>query len=59
MRGQYLCKFYVSDKRVYTEETIFALNTFAARKIIESRYTGTAFRWASLPQLEQNSTSRF
>jgi hypothetical protein len=57
MRGEYLCKFYLNGH--YTEETIFALNTFVAKKIMEARYSDNKFRWASLPQLERNSISRF
>lgn len=57
MRGEYLCKFYLNGH--YTEETIFALNTFVAKKIVEARYSDNKFRWASLPQLERNSISRF
>ena len=57
MRGEYLCKFYVNG--TYNEETVYALNNGAARKIIEARYSDNEFRWASLPQLERNSISRF
>lgn len=56
MRGYYLTKFYVNG--VYAEETIFALNQSAARKIIEAKYAGAKFRWANMPQLIHNSISR-
>ena len=38
MRGNYRCMFYIDNR--YTEEIVFALNNFAAKALIEARYSG-------------------
>ncbi len=55
MRGNYRCMFYVDNR--YSEEIVYALNNFAAKALIEARYSGV--RWAMFPQLAENTGSRF
>ena len=57
MRGNYRCMFYVDNR--YTEEIVFAQNNFAAKALIEARYSGVKLRWAMFPQLAENTGSRF
>ena len=56
MRGNYRCMFYIDNR--YTEEIVYAQNNFAAKAIIESRYSGVKLRWAMFPQLAEKTGSR-
>ena len=57
MRGSYRCMFYVDNR--YTEEIVYAQNNFAAKALIEARYSGVKLRWAMFPQLAEKTGSRF
>ena len=57
MRGNYRCMFYVDN--MYTEEIVYAQNNFAAKALIEARYSGVKLRWAMFPQLAEKTGSRF